>query len=594
MRLVYVGTMIRRCLPWAAVTLVLGVALAWMWEPMHEDTATVDEPNFLGAGYTYWQGQRYFLNVDHPPLMQLWSAFPLLFLDVKMPPGTQEFFDDVFASYEERWDHRSVERQVSPAPTEDFYRYPLLETGTFGNRLLYGRENDADALLFWGRFMQAIVTLATGLLVFLWARSLSNLNGGLLALVVWCFNPLALTFGHLILTDPGIALMLPLAVWMFARFLESPGRRTALVAGLAFGGALLTKFTAVILVPIFGALLAVAWWRVRAIREEPVRKLFGNLFFLAAVAWIAVLLFYGPHWLPAPPLSVEDAHRLRVPEWFIRLRWLLIPREFFKGLTVVLLHAGRGQQAYLFGQWSDKGWWYYYPVAMTIKTPLALLLLLVGAIVMALRRVRQWRFSEAVPLIAATVFLGCAMMNKANIGIRHILPLYSLLAVVIGSELSRTGTRGRITSWILAAWLVVAAFLAHSDCGTYFNEIVGGPAHGQDYLVDTDWGQNGKRLKVWMQQNHIAHIYLDCIGIPPAIQYLNIPSDIVTTTQARNLQNGYLVVSASRLMLPDYSWLRATRAPLARIGNTLFVYMMSASSTRHDGGSSSLQGNGQD
>ena len=80
--------MIRRCLPWAAVTLVLGVALALMWEPMREDTATVNEPNFLGAGYTYWQGQRYFLNVDHPPLMQLWSAIPLLFLDVKMPPET--------------------------------------------------------------------------------------------------------------------------------------------------------------------------------------------------------------------------------------------------------------------------------------------------------------------------------------------------------------------------------------------------------------------------------------------------------------------------------------------------------------------------
>ena len=588
------GMMIRRCLPWATVTLVLGIALAWMWEPMHEDTATVDEPNFLGAGYTYWQGQRYFLNVDYPPLMQLGSAIPLWFLNVKMPTETQEFFDDVFASYEERWDHRWVERTSGPAPTEEFYRYPLLETGSFGNRLLYGRQNDADALLFWGRFMQALVMLATGLLVFLWARSLSNLNGGLLALVAWCFNPLALTFGHLIITDPGIALMLPLAVWMFARFLESPGLRTASMAGLAFGGALLTKFTAVILVPIFGVLLAVAWWRLRRIREEPVRKLFGNLFLLAAVAWTAVLLLYGPHWLPAPPLSLEDAHRLRVPEWFIRFRWLLIPREFFKGLTLVLLHVERGQQAYFFGQWSEKGWWYYYPVAMLIKTPLALLLLLASAIAMALRRVRQCRFGEAAPLIAAAVYFGCAMTNKATIGIRHILPLYSLLAVVIGSELGQTRRRNQVVSWILAAWLVVTAFLAHSDGGAYFNELVGGSAHGQDYLVDTDWGQNGKRLKAWMAQNHITHIYLDCVGTRAEIQHLDIPCEIVTAVEARNLRDGYLVVAVSHLVQSDYSWLRATREPVARIGNTLSVYIMSAPSTRGDGDDNSLQRNGQD
>jgi hypothetical protein len=114
--------MIRRYLPWVVVTLVLGIALALMWKPMHDDSATIDEANFLGAGYAYWQGQRYFLNIDHPPLMQLWSAFPLLFLDVKMPPETKEFFDIIFAENEERWDHKSVDRVVAPVPGEQFYR----------------------------------------------------------------------------------------------------------------------------------------------------------------------------------------------------------------------------------------------------------------------------------------------------------------------------------------------------------------------------------------------------------------------------------------------------------------------------------------
>jgi hypothetical protein len=74
-----------RCLPWLAVALILGVALALMWRPMRDETATTDETAFLGAGYSCWQGHRYYLNVEHPPLMQLWSALPLTFLHIKLP-----------------------------------------------------------------------------------------------------------------------------------------------------------------------------------------------------------------------------------------------------------------------------------------------------------------------------------------------------------------------------------------------------------------------------------------------------------------------------------------------------------------------------
>ncbi len=156
--------------------------------------------------------------------------------------------------------------------------------------------------------------LATGLLVFLWARSLSNNTGGLLAMVAWCFNPLALAYGHLIITDPGIALMLPLTVWMFSRFLETPRPRTALLAGIAFAAALLTKYTAVILIPIFVALAAVAWWRQKRSAHQPsARNVFSNVLLLFAVTWGIVLLLYVPHLSPPPLISPEDADRLQVP-----------------------------------------------------------------------------------------------------------------------------------------------------------------------------------------------------------------------------------------------------------------------------------------
>src|SRR5262249_30232722 len=160
---------------------------------------------------------------------------PLLFLHVKSPPNTGSYFDgQTFARYAVTWEYQPTPNENLRPPQEPFYHYPAVEAQLFGRTLLYGSENDPDRLIFWCRFLQALVTLATGLVVFLWAKSLSNMAGGCLALVAWCFNPLALAYGHLIITDPGIALTLPLAVWMFSRFLEKPGPGSAVIAGLSF------------------------------------------------------------------------------------------------------------------------------------------------------------------------------------------------------------------------------------------------------------------------------------------------------------------------------------------------------------------------
>ena len=264
------------------------------------------------------------------------------------------------------------------------------------------------------------------------------------------------------------------------------------------------------------------------------------------------------------------------------LRLALVPRDFFKGFTIMLVHVFSGHEAYLLGQWSKTGWWYYYPVAILVKTPVALLLLFIFTGVLALRRIWQWSFAEATPWIAVAVYLACALTNKADIGIRHILPIYPLLAVVVGAQLSRVKQRYQLIAWILAAWLVVTAFRAHSDYIAYFNEFVGGSVNGQNYLLDSnfDWGQDGKLLKRWMEQNQLTHIYLDYFGTGATIEYLQIPNERIKPPAARELSGGILVVSATHLMAPDYDWLRTTHAPVARIGYTLFAYSLAAS-TNH-------------
>ena len=118
------------------------------------------------------------------------------------------------------------------------------------------------------------------------------------------------------------------------------------------------------------------------------------------------------------------------------------------------------------------------------------------------------------------------------------------------------------------------AFWIWPDYLGYFNVFVGGPAHGYKYLIDSnyDWGQDAKRLKAFLDDRHIGQIYLDYFGTQYSIEYLKIPNTRIDAEKARQIVQGWLVVSASQLMRPEWSWLRETHQPIARVADTLFVY----------------------
>jgi hypothetical protein len=65
---------------------------------------------------------------------------------------------------------------------------------------------------------------------------------------------------------------------------------------------------------------------------------------------------------------------------------------------------------------------------------------------------------------------------------------------------------------------------------------------------------------------------LDYFGTAFSVDYLKIPNTRVTADTAKQIQQGTLVVSASQLMRPEWSWLRESRQPSARVAYTLFVY----------------------
>ena len=247
--------------------------------------------------------------------------------------------------------------------------------------------------------------------------------------------------------------------------------------------------------------------------------------------------------------------------------------------------------SFLLGEYSDTGWWYYFPVAIALKAPLALLVLVIAAAVLAWTHPAPGRAQWFVWLPPA-LFLALTMTQNINIGHRHVLAIYPFLFVAASRVATiaweARGRWGRAALAVLVFWYAASVLRVHPNYLAYFNEAAGGPAQGWRWLVDSnvDWGQELPGLKRYMDSNGIPRVTLCYFGTAdPA--YYGIAADRLPSYQppppstvVRAVHPGDVVaISATHLqglylepeMQPLMALFRARR-PLATIGHSIFVY----------------------
>ena len=95
-----------------------------------------------------------------------------------------------------------------------------------------------------------------------------------------------------------------------------------------------------------------------------------------------------------------------------------------------------------------------------------------------------------------------------------------------------------------------------------------------DIIILHGWGSNKNIMKNSFSpyMDRFRHIYLDYFGTQAAIAFYKIPSTRINGQQAQQIREGYLVVSASQLVRPEWAWLRAAHQPVASVAYTTFVY----------------------
>lgn len=277
--------------------------------------------------------------------------------------------------------------------------------------------------------------------------------------------------------------------------------------------------------------------------------------------------------LPAPTIGERILEPLR-GAWQRTIMHHRIPAPaLFVGLELVQLHSSRGHVGFLLGEFSDHGWWYYFPVVLFFKTPLPFLALALAGIVLMIRT----RKPEAIGVaLAPLAMLLPTMRTGINIGVRHVLPLYPLLAIAAAFAVVTLWQRWRIGVMLLLAWFFIGTALAHPDYISYFNEAALG--HPERIAADSnlDWGQDLQRLADVVRHEHIDHLYLSYFGTPR--WKIVVPAAEALPKFGR--VHGWIAVSENNLIFgwptdrrDAYDWLRPYE-PARRIGKSIRLYQV--------------------
>jgi hypothetical protein len=441
-----------------------------------------DEAHHLFDGYTIWKFDDYRLNPEVPPLIKLTAALPLLHMQLKMPPN-----------------------QGRQNQTEAFLD---------GKEFVFG--NGGDRVLFPARMMCAGFALALGLLIYFAAEEMFGFVAGLFALALFVFDPNVLANGAMVTTDVGAACCFMAAMYSFYRYCRKPGWVRLVVAGIALGVALSAKYTGIFLAPML-LLIAV----LEGVLARDCRVLWRRLGALAAMglmAWVVVWSFYGFRYKAAPEgkelnpalapylAQMHDQRDARMLRVMAKVR--VLPEGYIWGLENTK-ETEFDDPSYFWGKVYRHGNWEYFPVAFLIKSTLALLILLCLA-PLAWRWGLRGRAREMVfLLVPVVVYFAISMSSDMDIGMRHLLPVYPFLYVLVGAAAMVLLDRDVRWGWVLGVlvcWQVVTSVRVSPAYMAYGNEAWGGPAKVDRYLGDanTDWGQQLKAVKRYLDERHIT------------------------------------------------------------------------------------------
>ncbi|MCC2631044.1 MAG: glycosyl transferase family protein [Candidatus Paceibacter sp.] len=576
-----------------ALSVTLSIGSLW------NESFVVDEIPFIGAGYSYLAKHDMRFSPEHPPLAKDVGALPLILMNIN---GDTAFE----SSY---WTTPNKEQWNAP----QWY---------FGQTLIYKSANDVVAITRAAKTAMLIFFVGSAWIIYMWAKRYGR-TIALICLCLFAFSPTVIAHGHLVTTDMAALFGVVSASYFFIRYIKDQSLKNFCLAGLFFGIALLTKFSTVLLIPIFLG-LGFLWGYLVEEKHQLHEKLLSGLKLSVLITGIMltgfVCITYTVYWFHTLGYPVDrqisdfqiilgdkrSTSLGTISMYLVEHTWSRPLAQYLIGLVLIFSRATNTVDSYFFGNIYTEGNAWYFPLVYMLKEQL--IWLLIGGFGIALV---VWRsvikiknklfftkkfLLDHIDEVFMIAWLGLywmmSIMSPLNIGIRHILPVYPFMILLAGAGLTVLISKTKIKKIVVALAVVYigVAVAIFPHYLSYFNSFAGGQDHARKIFIDSnlDWGQDLPRFATWLQKNNIQNIDLDYFGWADPKFY--IPTGFTRIDHStyknkqdfldRNTSNDWIAVSVQNLedsiarretQSPNYSWLD-TEKPAAIIGHSIRIY----------------------
>jgi len=539
---------------------------------------TFDEPLHTPAGLTYLRLGDFRANPEHPVLWKCWAALPCLLVPFDANTNAASW-TGMLAERGQQWD--------------------------WGLRTMYqSPKNDPGQLIGRSRFMMALLAVPLLVVIGIWAFRLCGAAAACIATCAIALDPNFLAHAPLVTNDVALSGAFLCSVWLAWCTGRHLSWWNAALLAISVGVAINLKFTGLLLLPVVAILLLVrallpGQWEAGAwtFSSRLHRLLVAGALclFLVCTAWLTIWACYGFRFSAssAGPLNFEEllyfekfnrvlieARRGRqivstedIALWEARYEPSLLsrvcmaaqerralPEAFLYGVQHVYAN-GILRAAYLLGETKSDGWFYYFPLTFLFKTPTAVLVSLLLAAALGLtraqlqyaRKLDVWSF--VCLLVPPALYLALLMTSNLNLGVRHLLPIYPFLFIILGCLLAvlwSKGWVGRATLITLGLVLAMESLLAFPNFLPFFNtpSILCAGNQGKLRLLgdsNLDWGQDLPALAAWQREHPDELLYLSYFGTADPTHYGIRYQMIGDTPPDRPLESAVIAISSSHM-----------------------------------------------
>ena len=549
------------------------------------NSAISDEVAHIVSGYDYVKNGIFDMNLEHPLLVKQWAALPLTVMKLKFPPNPE--------------------------------RNEARDPWTIGRSFLFELGNNADSMIITARAALLPLGIVLIVVLFLWSDRLFGPGPALLTALLASLIPDLVVHSTFVTTDVPLAVFFFFTFYFLWRYDKFRAKSSLYAAGIVAGLALSSKFSAILIFPMFYGYAALvsrdpAENHVSFIKRDWILPLL--IFPMAVTHRLSALIFLPPFLasLFSPYLPViSQAQKVRIAlaarilltlisliflvaavvyfnphywsEKFRPYKLLFRGWAIFRGHSTAAEHVG-----FLFGEYSGKGWWYYYVIAMLVKIPVpALIAMGTGVLGVSLSKsilVREKYFIFIPPLF---FFLIASFANTVNIGVRHILPVYPFLLLASGwffrQILSARPLLLKLGSLLfLFGWLSYGAYSRFPHYVSSFNELAGICGGGDQILSDSNisWGQDLKRLRNHLEAHPVGTVRtLLQFNTDSEMDYYGLPHMQGYDDLKQRVSGWYAMdvfTHQGLIREPEFQWLREIK-PAHKIGGSIYLFNIEAS-----------------